>query len=67
MIPVTLSPQRVATIRERLPEAMFQSSTRTLSIRIFDEDDGDAGVRAAVTGLAEALALSRAESQPQGA
>ena len=66
VIPVTLSPQRVATIRERLPEAMFQSSTKTLSIRIFEEDDGDGSVRAAVTGLAEALALSRVESQPQG-
>ena len=50
--PVDLDAERVGTIRERIPEAMYETSKRTLSLRVPDEP---APRLAALLGLVESL------------
>ena len=59
--PLELDSARVAALRERLPEAMYEFRSRTLSVRVFDEDEPDEARLAAATGLADALAGSRGD------
>ncbi len=59
--PIDLDAARVAAIRDGLPEAMYESRTKTLSIRVFaDEDDEGAARLAVATALAQALGKTRA-------
>ena len=50
--PVDLDAERVGAIRERIPEAMYETSKRTLSLRVPDEP---APRLAALLGLVESL------------
>jgi hypothetical protein len=58
--------ERVAAVRERLPEAMYESRSKTLSIRVFEEPDDEGSPRlAAASALAEALAATAPERVAQ--
>jgi hypothetical protein len=56
--PLELDAAAVARLRERIPEAMYESRVKTLSRRVPDEPDARL---AAVLGLAEALAEALVE------
>jgi transcription-repair coupling factor (superfamily II helicase) len=59
--PIELDAGQVGGVRERIPEAIYESRTKTLSLRVPD----DPGERlAAVLALAEAVAGARAELAP---
>jgi transcription-repair coupling factor (superfamily II helicase) len=59
--PIELDASEVGRVREGIPEAIYESRTKTLSLRVPD----DAGERlAAVLTLAEAVAGARAELAP---
>ena len=59
VVPLELEPEVVASVRERIPEAIYETRARTLSLRVPDDP---AERLAAVLGLAEAL--SEAISEP---
>jgi transcription-repair coupling factor (superfamily II helicase) len=56
--PLELDAAAVGRLRERIPEAMYESRTKTLSVRVPDEADARL---AAVLGLAETAAEALAE------
>ena len=56
--PLELDAAAVGRLRERIPEAMYESRAKTLSLRVPDEPDARL---AAVLGLAEAAAEALAE------
>jgi len=58
--PLDLESDRVALIRERIPEAVFSSREATLTLRATDADAPEAERIAALDALAEAVAASRA-------
>jgi transcription-repair coupling factor (superfamily II helicase) len=53
--PLELDAAAVASIRERVPEALYETSKRTLSLRVPDEAAARLG---ATTGLVGALAVA---------
>jgi transcription-repair coupling factor (superfamily II helicase) len=53
--PLELDAAAVASIRERVPEALYETSKRTLSLRVPDEAAARLG---ATTGLVDALAVA---------
>ena len=58
MTPLELDAAAVGRLRERIPEAMYESRTKTLSLRVPDEPDARL---AAVLSLAETAAEALAE------
>ena len=56
--PIELDAATVGRLRERIPEAMYESRVKTLSVRVPDEPEARL---AAVLGLAEAAAQALAE------
>ncbi len=59
--PLDLDAGAVGRLREQIPEAMYESRTKTLSVRVPDEP---ADRLAAVLGLAEALGAAMADLAP---
>jgi transcription-repair coupling factor (superfamily II helicase) len=62
--PIELDSERIATVRERIPEAIHDWRAKTLSLRILDEP---AERLAAVLELAEALPPPTSQAEPIGA
>jgi transcription-repair coupling factor (superfamily II helicase) len=59
--PLEFDAARVGAIRERLEEAIYESSSRTLYLRVPDGPEGAAARLAAAGALADALAATRGE------
>jgi len=63
-VPLELESTTVAAVRERIPEAIYELRSRTLSLRVGD----DAGERlASMLELSKALAAALAGAEPVAA
>ena len=60
--PLELDSERVARLRERVPEAVFSSRDGSLTLRIPGPNEPEAERVAELSRLTEAVALSRAEA-----